>query len=116
MSGCEEYARSENRKYRELKATKWYMNNTEPRVKLALTKWTRLMIVSQAKIFRIITFDDVTGEVSGAFSYDLVYFGRIKESQFVRILKSYDRRNDGQMNFFKAYDKERSKVEAHQFR
>ena len=74
------------------------------------------MIVSQAKIFRIITFDDVTGEISGAFSYDLVYFGYMKESDFARILKRNAARKEGQENFFRVYDKDRSKLEAHQFR
>ena len=119
MAGCREYMRSQNKVYKDLKSTKWYNNNREPRVRLSLTKWTRLVIVSQPKIFRIITFDDVTGEQSGAFSYDLLYFGFMKESDFNTILRrnpSNTGRDGGQQNFFVAYDREKDKLEAHQFR
>ena len=117
MADCVEYMRSQNPKYRQLKETRWYMNNSEPRVTLSLTKWTHLRIISQAKIFRIVTFDDVTDEVTGMFSYDLVYFGFMNENDFNGFLKSYKGVDRGpQLNLFTAYDKDQSKLEAHQFR
>ncbi|KAF0305357.1 hypothetical protein FJT64_023015 [Amphibalanus amphitrite] len=116
MAGCVEYMRSQNKKYKELKSTKFYMNNSEPFVRLSLTKWTRLMIISQAKIFRIITFDDITGKQSGAFSYDLTYFGFMSESEFNRLLRGSNGRDEVQRSFFKVYDTDRNMIEAHQFR
>lgn len=56
-------------------------------VHFSLTRWTRLVIVSQAKIFRIITFEPDNIRVKESFSYDLAHFGFMSEEKFSDALR-----------------------------